>query len=94
MTASHESLYGRRADLYDRIYHWKDYAKEAEVIHTSCASPVFEKGVACSRPRAEQGAISYPRDWYEASGCDLNPATLGGRQKVPDVDLLRLIWRT
>lgn len=89
MTASHESLYGRRADLYDRIYHWKDYAKEAEVIHTLLReSGVREGGRVCEAACGTGSYLVHLRDWYEASGCDLNPATLEvARQKVPDVDL-------
>ena len=30
---THDGMYGERAELYDLIYHWKDYAGDSEALH-------------------------------------------------------------
>ncbi|MHC4860029.1 MAG: class I SAM-dependent DNA methyltransferase [Planctomycetota bacterium] len=84
-----QALYGDRAELYDLIYHGKDYAAEAESLRTLLA----EHGVAdvASVLEAACGTGSHLAElhrWYRVSGFDLSEAVLDiARTKVPDVPL-------
>lgn len=86
-----ESIYGERAALYDRLYHWKDYAREAIRLRewlTALGAPPGSRllDVACGTGNHLQEL----RAQYDASGCDLEEGALElARRKLPGVHLFQ-----
>jgi len=81
-------VFARSARLYDAVYSWKDYAREAELVHEAVqarkpgASTLLD--VACGT-----GAhLAEFRRWYRCEGVDLEPKLLAvARERLPDVPL-------
>ena len=72
----------RRPELYDAIYSYKDYAREAEIIDRLVKENSKTKGrklldIACGTGRH----IEYLKDKYECEGLDLSPHLLKAAQK-------------
>jgi SAM-dependent methyltransferase len=84
-----ESLYTRRAELYDAIYSQKPYDKEAARVHQL----LEQRGVADGSRLIEAacGTGSYLfhlKRWYPVAGLDLHPGILEvARKKLPGADL-------
>jgi SAM-dependent methyltransferase len=89
MTEDDQALYRRFAHLYDRIYHWKDYAAEAEKVRSLLRGAGVREGARVVEAACGTGSyLLHLNDWYEVSGFDINPATLEvARRKVPKVQL-------
>jgi len=87
-------VFKRTAELYDAIYSWKDYAREAALVHEavqagkSGASTLLD--VACGT-----GAhLAELRRWYRCEGVDLEPKLLAvARERLPDVPLAQADMR-
>ncbi|MGP8077844.1 MAG: class I SAM-dependent DNA methyltransferase [Thermoplasmata archaeon] len=86
-----ETPYGRLAEVYDRVYSWKDYAREARIVR-SIARRWGPRGartlldVACGT-----GAhLRHLARWYECTGLDPSSAMLAvARRNVPGVRFVR-----
>ena len=77
-----------RPELYDLIFRSKDYAGEAEMIHSlvqaRAAGARSLLDVACGTGRH----LEHLRRWYDVEGLDFDPAMLElARARLPDVPL-------
>jgi len=83
------ALYSTRAELYDAIYHFKDYGAEAERIHALLeARGVGERSSVLDAACGTGSHLAPLRPWYEVSGFDLSEAMLEvARRKLPGVSL-------
>ncbi|MEN8151658.1 MAG: class I SAM-dependent methyltransferase [Planctomycetota bacterium] len=88
-------LYGERAELYDRIYDFKDYRAEAEKVRGF----LREAGVADGSRVLETACgtgnfLVHLRDWYDVSGSDLSDEMLAiARTKLGEMPLSRADFR-
>jgi SAM-dependent methyltransferase len=81
-------VFRRTARIYDAVYSWKDYAREAALVHELVqarkpgAATLLD--VACGT-----GAhLAELRRWYRCEGLDLDPGLLAvARERLPDVPL-------
>lgn len=84
-------MYGARAELYDPIYHWKDYAAEADAV----VARLDDLGVPRGGQLLEAGCgtgshLVHLRGRYAVSGFDLHEGMLDvARRKLPDLPLFR-----
>jgi len=80
-------MFTKSADLYDAIYAFKDYAKEAELLHDRIRRHKRSPGsrlldVACGTG----GHIPFLSRQYQVEGIDLDPAMIAAaRQRHPGV---------
>ncbi len=86
---SEHPLYGERAGLYDRIYHWKDSEGEAVRLANVLAGLGVPDGARILEAACGTGAFLAPlAERYEVAGFDLSPAMLEiARGKLPEVPL-------
>jgi SAM-dependent methyltransferase len=83
-------VFSRSARIYDAVYSWKDYGREAELVHelVQARKPGAETllDVACGT-----GAhLAELRRWYRCEGLDLDGELLAvARERLPDVPLHR-----
>lgn len=84
-----EALYGRRAELYDRIYHWKDYAVEAEKLHALLDAEGVPDGGRILEAACGTGNYLVPLSrWYDVAGFDLSAEMVRlARAKLPEAEL-------
>ena len=81
-------MFSRTARIYDAVYSWKDYPREAELVHelVQARKPGAETllDVACGT-----GAhLAELRRWYRCEGLDLEDQLLAvARERLPDVPL-------
>jgi daunosaminyl-N,N-dimethyltransferase/N-dimethyltransferase len=89
------SMYGDRAELYDLIYDWKDYAAEAEALRELLGEHGIEDGASVLEAACGTGShLEALSSWYRVSGFDLSEAMLEiARKKVSDVPLFRADMR-
>ncbi len=86
-----EALYGELAEYYDRIYHWKDYRKEAEKIKKLVRQHKRSPGsslldVACGTGKH----IAFLNEDFECVGLDISEELLKvARKNVPGVEFHR-----
>ncbi|MBN1202373.1 MAG: class I SAM-dependent methyltransferase [Anaerolineae bacterium] len=79
--------FDKSAAWYDAIYDYKDYEREAQIIHTRIEQYGRSEGknlldVACGTGRH----LEYLRQHYTVSGLDISPGLLdAARQRCPDV---------
>ena len=81
-------MFTRSARIYDAVYAWKDYPREAALVHELVqarrpgAATLLD--VACGT-----GAhLAELRRWYRCEGLDLDPNLLAvARERLPDVPL-------
>jgi SAM-dependent methyltransferase len=80
-----QAMFREHADLYDRIYHWKDYAAEAARVRGLLRAAGIPDGARLVEAACGTGAhLVHLAKWYDAEGFDLNPAmTEIARRKVP-----------
>jgi SAM-dependent methyltransferase len=72
-----ESLYRQRAELYDLIYHWKDYATEAARLrHLLLAEGIADGSRVLEAACGTGSYLSHLGAWYRATGFDLNDEML------------------
>ncbi len=90
MERSGEFLYRDRAELYDRIYHWKDYDTEARLVHELLAAEGVADGSRLLDVATGTGRHLVPlRAWYEVAGLDLHPEMLAvARRRLPGLALI------
>ncbi|MDP2313169.1 MAG: class I SAM-dependent methyltransferase [Pseudomonadota bacterium] len=90
-----ELLYGPRADLYDAIYAWKDYAAEAERLHVLLAEEGVADGARVVEAACGTGKhLAELRRWYTVAGVDLSAEMLAiARARLPDVPLTQADMR-
>ena len=82
---SRSSPYRRSASVYDRVYAWKDYAREARRVHELVrrygprpARTLLD--VACG----SGSHLKHLTQWYDVTGVDANEAMLArARKKLP-----------
>ena len=93
---SAHAMYGERAELYDLLYHWKDYAAESERLHALLAAEGVPDGAQVLDAACGTGAhLVHLARWYHASGFDLEPAMLAvARRKLPEAELFEADLRT
>ena len=72
-----EALYDERADLYDAIYHWKDYAAECERLREVLLAEGVADGARVLEAACGTGShLEKLRQWYSLSGFDRSPEML------------------
>jgi daunosaminyl-N,N-dimethyltransferase/N-dimethyltransferase len=89
---SEQRLYGERAELYDSIYHWKDYAAESARLGGLLGKLGIADGGRILEAACGTGShLVHLRDHYQVSGFDLSDAMLSlARSKLPaEVELFR-----
>jgi len=84
-------MYGDRAALYDRIYHWKDYVAEARLLVERLAAMGVGDGARVLEVACGTGSfLAELADRYDVAGLDREAAMLvEARAKLPDVELIR-----
>ncbi len=84
------SMYGQAAEYYDLIYHWKDYAAEAEKLHALLGAEGVPDGGRVLEAACGTGSyLTQFKQWYRVEGLDCNEGVLSvARTKVPGVPLL------
>lgn len=85
----HRSSYEERAELYDLIYHWKDYGADAADLHDALRAEGVPDGARVLEPACGTGSyLAHLAAWYEVAGFDLSPGMLRiARSKLPDAEL-------
>ncbi len=83
-------MFGERARLYDRIYHWKDYAAESEALHALLQAEGVADGARLVDAACGTGThLVELAKWYDVSGFDLaEPMLAIARTKLPGVSLV------
>lgn len=86
---SGEWIHDRRAELYDRVYAWKDYASEAARLRETLSTLGVGPGSRVLEAACGTGNyLVHFKDHYEASGFDLHQGMLTqARRKLPDTTL-------
>jgi len=80
-------MFSRTQDLYDAVYSWKDYPREARILQREIARAGIAEGaslldVACGTG----GHIPHLRFAYDVEGMDLDPGMLEiAREKNPGI---------
>ncbi len=84
-----ETLYQDRAALYDRIYHWKDYATESEKLRGVLAAEGVPEGARILEAACGTGShLAHLRTSYDVAGFDKSEAMVAiAREKLPEVSL-------
>jgi len=91
VSSSRSSAYGRSAAVYDRVYAWKDFAREARRIHAI----VLRHGPPAARTLLDvacgTGAhLRYLARWYDVTGVDASESMLAvARRKLPRVRFVK-----
>jgi SAM-dependent methyltransferase len=85
----HDEQYKSLAGLYDALYHWKDYAREAEALGGLLVSRGIEPGARIVEAACGTGShLVHLRGHFQVCGFDLNAEMLAlAKAKVPDVPL-------
>lgn len=85
------SMYAERAGLYDRIYHWKDYAGEATRLRELLRAEGLADGARVLDAACGTGShLAHLRAWYDVAGFDRSEDMLAvARGKLPGVHLWR-----
>jgi len=82
-------LYSDRAELYDRIYAWKNYASGSERLCELLSASGIGPGARVLEAACGTGAyLAHLRSTYSVSGFDLSPDMIHiAAEKLPGVDL-------
>lgn len=83
------ALYSSHAELYDKIYHFKPYAREAERIHELLARHGVPDGSRILEAACGTGGyLVHLKDWYRIAGFDLCEEMISiASCKLPGADL-------
>jgi ubiquinone/menaquinone biosynthesis C-methylase UbiE len=86
-----DGMYGSRAEYYDPIYHWKDYAAESAAIRTRLADLGISGGAELLEAGCGTGShLVHLKDHFAVRGFDLNEGMLAiARNKLPGIELFR-----
>jgi len=81
------ACYADRADLYDKIYAWKDYESEARRLRQLLLNAGVEEGARVLEVACGSGPhMHHLVDTFETTGTDLNEPMLAlARERLPDV---------
>jgi SAM-dependent methyltransferase len=82
-------MFRERAELYDLIYHWKDYASEAERLRALLAEGGVPEGSRIIEAACGTGGhLVHLAQHYALTGFDLSPDMIAiAKRKVPNVPL-------
>jgi daunosaminyl-N,N-dimethyltransferase/N-dimethyltransferase len=82
-------MYAERAEVYDRIYSFKDYKAEAEALHQLLADNQVADGATLLEAACGTGSyLQQLSRWYRVSGFDISPQMLSiARRKLSNVVL-------
>lgn len=85
-----DGMYGARAELYDALYHWKDYQAEAERLVAVLGSLGVRAGSRLLELGCGSGGhLVHLRDRFDCMGLDLNEGMLErARARLPGVPLV------
>ncbi|MGC2034624.1 MAG: class I SAM-dependent methyltransferase, partial [Thermoplasmata archaeon] len=89
--AASQRLYHSHAEVYDQIYSWKDYEKDARRVHAIAERYRRSAGkklldVACGTGHH----IETLRRWYDCVGVDLSSEMLSiARRRLPEIRFVR-----
>lgn len=88
-SAASASMYGDHADLYDYMYHWKDYPGEAAALRALLAAEGVAPGARLLEAAVGTGVhLQHLAPHYEVAGFDLNEGMLRvARGRLPGVPL-------
>jgi len=83
--------YSGSAELYDRLYHFKDYAKDCLRLRSILATEGIETGANVLEAACGTGSyIGHLSSHFRVSGFDLSPEMLAvARAKLPGVNLFQ-----
>lgn len=83
------AIYGQRAELYDRIYHWKDYAGEAARVRALLQAEGVPDAARLLDAACGTGShLQHLQRWYEVAGFDGSQEMLAvARRKLTGVPL-------
>ena len=86
-----QSIYGDRAELYDLIYHFKDYETETLRVRELLEHEGVDEGAWVTEAACGTGKyLEQLRRWYRVSGFDLSESMLEiARARLPGVPLHR-----
>lgn len=86
-----ESIYSDRAELYDLVYHWKDYRAESEALHALLAREGVPDGARLLEAACGTGThLDLLARWYRVTGFDVSEGMLAvARRKFPKLPLFR-----
>lgn len=95
-TEERVAMYGDRAALYDPMYHWKDYAAEAEALAALLAAEGVPPGARLLEAAVGTGEhLRRLAARYAVAGFDLNEGMLGvARAKLPGTALWQADMRS
>lgn len=84
-----QRFYGDRAELYDRIYHFKNYAAESDIVRRALAAHGVARGARVLEAACGTGLyLEQLQRWYEVSGFDLHEGSIAvARDNRPDLDV-------
>jgi daunosaminyl-N,N-dimethyltransferase/N-dimethyltransferase len=84
-------MYGRRAEYYDLIYHWKDYAAEAAALRARLGELGIGEGSTILEAGCGTGShLVHLRDAFQLRGFDVSEGMLEiARKKLPGTELFR-----
>ena len=76
-------------NLYDRMYHWKDYASEAETVRQALSGLGVADGARVVEAACGTGSyLEQLRRWYDVSGFDLDPEMVTlAQEKLSDLKI-------
>jgi len=85
------ALYNDRAELYDAIYHWKDYPEECEALSTLLADEGVPDGARLLEAACGTGKhLALLAERYDVAGFDLAEGMLThARQRLPNAHLFQ-----
>jgi SAM-dependent methyltransferase len=81
------SMYGDRADLYEKLYQFKDYASETRVLRSVLRSAGVDDGAKVVEGACGTGSyLKHLRAHYQVAGFDLSEGMVAAaRAKLPEV---------
>ena len=90
MSTDEPAIYSKRVELYDRIYHWKDYEGEASRIRAWLQDLGVDDGARVVEAACGTGNyLEHLRRWYTVSGFDLNEGSVGhASKKLPGAEIV------
>jgi len=90
MSVDPGEIYQRSCDLYDRIYHWKDYEKETSIVVELLESMGLDTGARLLEVACGTGNyLQYLSQHYDVSGLDVSPSMVSAaKAKNPGLAII------